>query len=220
MPPVYSQPQPRAASYSPPASASPPPPPPPPQPTQPTAYQPQPQMQPAASYGYGSEATVGVITLKKTKSLGRWDSYMGVITNQRFIFAQLTNEMMKAAAQQSRDQAKAEGKGFWGQWSDQLKGTFSYGRRYFTMQPEAIIAETPGNFALYNNTISEIKLSDKYTREDQMIYEFDVHIYSNVGKYDFVMDQNSDYVKVLKQVYGERVKTPLMYFNKGINIKF
>jgi hypothetical protein len=49
------------------------------------------------------------------KSLGRWDTFTGVVNSQRLIFAQMTNEMIKAAAQQSRDQAKAEGKGFWGQ---------------------------------------------------------------------------------------------------------
>ena len=71
----------------------------------------------------GGETTVGVILFRKPKSLGRWDTYTGVVTSQRLIFAQMTNEMLKTAVQQSRDQAKAEGKGFFGQWSDQLKAT-------------------------------------------------------------------------------------------------
>lgn len=205
--------------YSPPSYSAPPPPPPPPM--QPSMYQQPPQVQPAPSApSYGSEAVIGVIMLKKPKSFGRADACTGVLTNQRFIFAQLTSEMFTAAAQQARDQAKAEGKGFFGQWGDQLKATFAYGQRYLRMQPDAIIAETPGNFALYNNTISEIGLSDKYYREDQAIYEFDVHIHSTAGRFDYVMDQNSDYVRLLKQVYGERVKTPLLYFNKGVNIRF
>jgi hypothetical protein len=97
---------------------------------------------------------VGVILLRKPKSLGRYDTYSGVLTNQRVIFAQMTSEMLTRAAQEARDQAKAEGKGFWGQWSDQLKGTFGYTKKYLTMPPQAILAETPGNFALNNNTIN------------------------------------------------------------------
>src|SRR5450756_1321745 len=94
----------------------------------------------------GGEATVGVILFRKPKSLGRWDTYTGVVTSQRVIFAQITSEMLKAAVQQSRDQAKAEGKGFSGQWSEQLKATWGYSQRYLTIPPQAILAETPGNF--------------------------------------------------------------------------
>jgi hypothetical protein len=78
--------------------------------------------------GLGSEFTAGVIVFKKPKSLGRYDTYTGVVTNQRLIFAQLTNEMISAASRESKEQAKAEGKGFWGQWSDQLKATFGYSK--------------------------------------------------------------------------------------------
>jgi hypothetical protein len=120
----------------------------------------------------------------------------------------MTSEMLKAAAQQSRDQAKAEGKGFFGQWADQLKGTFGYAKKYLTMSPSAILAETPGNFALDNNAISEVKLKERLIREDQQIYEFEVQIHSTAGKHKYIMDQNKDYVKLLKQVYGARVKAP------------
>jgi hypothetical protein len=180
-----------------------------------------PQIQPPTqASGANSEVVVGTIIFKKPKSLGRWDTYTGVLTNQRLIFAQMTNEMMKAASQQSREQAKAEGKGFFGQWSEQLKGFYGYTRRYLAMQPSVILAETPGNFALDNNTIREIKLKDKTTREDQGIYEFEVQIHSSTEKYEFIMEQNGDYTKLLKQVFGERVKTPFGYVSKTINIKF
>lgn len=50
--------------------------------------------------------------------------------------------------------------------------------------------------------------------------EFTVEIHSTVGKYEYNMDENSDYVELLKQVYGERVKMPFGYFSKTINIGF
>ena len=79
---------------------------------QPSPMPAQPQPMPQQS----GEATVGVIVFRKMKSLGRYDSYAGVVTTERMIFAQLTADMLNQAAQQARDQAKAEGKGFFGQW--------------------------------------------------------------------------------------------------------
>ena len=185
-----------------------------------SSSQPPTQMQPSTPVtATNSELVIGAIILKRPKSLGRWDIYTGVLTNQRLIFAQMTSEMMKAAVQQARDQAKAEGKGFFGQWADQLKGTYSFSQRYLSMQPSAVLAETPGNFSLDNNAINEIKLKEKLMRENQGIYEFEVQIHSSAGKYEYIMDQNNDYVKLLKQVFGERVKTPFGYISKNINIR-
>jgi hypothetical protein len=166
----------------------------------------------------GGEATVGVILFRKSKSLGRWDTYTGVVTSQRLIFAQMTNEMLKTAVQQSRDQAKAEGKGFFGQWSEQLKATWGFSQRYLTMPPQTILAETPGNFELYNNTISEIKVKLKRDSEGH-VHELEVEIHSTSGKYEFHIDENSDFTDLLKRVYDNRVKMPFGYFSKSINIK-
>jgi hypothetical protein len=166
----------------------------------------------------GGEATVGVILFRKPKSLGRWDTYTGVVTSQRLIFAKMTNEMLKTAVQQSRDQAKAEGKGFFGQWSEQLKATWGYSQRYLTMPPQTILAETLCNFELYNNTISEIKVKLKRDSEGH-VHELEVEVHSTAGKYEFHIDENSDFTDLLKRVYGDRVKMPFGYFSKSINIK-
>ncbi len=183
--------------------------------------QPSPRGQPhpaSAMPQFDGEATVGVILFRKPKSLGRWDTYSGVVTSQRLIFAQMTNEMLKVAVQQSRDQAKAEGKGFFGQWSEQLKATFGYSQRYLTMPPQTILAETHGNFELYNNAISEIKVKLKRDSEGQ-VHELEVEIHSTRGKYEFHIDENSDFTDLLKRVYGDRVKMPFGYFSKSINVK-
>jgi hypothetical protein len=73
----------------------------------------------------------------------------------------MTSGMVKQAAQMARDQAKAEGKGFFGQWSDEMQASFGFAKRYFSMAPSAILAETPGNFAVDNNTVSEVKIKRK-----------------------------------------------------------
>jgi hypothetical protein len=186
-------------------------------PIQQPAIQNQPQIPLLAS---GSETTLGIVIFRKPKSLGRYDTYTGVMTSQRLIFARLTDAMIAEAANQARNQAKAEGKGFWGQWSNQLKASFGYAKKYLVMPPDAIIAETPGNFALNNNTIIEIKVKPKFGQEDVPVQMLKVEIHSTSGKFEFEIEENSEYVKQLRQIYGERVKTPLGYFNKTINLKF
>jgi hypothetical protein len=176
------------------------------------------QPQPNAQQQNG-EPTVGVILFRRMKSMGRYDSYAGVVTTQRMIFAQLTADMLNQAAQQARDQAKAEGKGFFGQWGDQLRGTFGYTNRYLTMPPQTILAETAGNFAIYNNTISEIKIHLKGQHQNDGPREFEAEIQCSSGTYKYRMAENSEFTDILKRVYGERVKLPFGYFGKTVSIK-
>jgi hypothetical protein len=221
--PVVQRPQ----YYAPPAFSPPPPPPPPPPmepshqpppPMQPVTYLP-PQTQPTASApNYGSEPVVGAMIFRKPKSLGRYDSYTAVLTNQRLIIARLTDQMIVEAANQARAQAKADGKGFFGQWGDQLKSTFGYSRKYLTMTPEAILAETPGNFALFNNAISQIDIKRKFNQNENAMDMPKVEVHSTSGEFEYEIQEDSDYIKLLKQVYGDRVKTPFGYFSKTIHI--
>lgn len=162
-----------------------------------------------------TEPVLGVIVFRKPKSLGRYDTYSGVLTGQRVVFAQMTGDMLKDAVKQAREQAKAEGKGFFGQWGEQLKASASFASRYYSMEPSVALSETPGNFALGTNTISEIKLKLKDYGDQSNQREFEVEFKGSSGKYKFRMDENHDYLKVLKNVFGDRVKTPSGYFSKG-----
>jgi hypothetical protein len=209
------------------SSSFPPPPPPPPSapPSNPTPSYPAPQAinpgspPPAISTG---DSVMGALLLRKPKSLGTYDSFTGVVTNSRIIFAQMTSGMVKQAIQQARSQAKAEGKGFWGQWSEQLKASFGYTQRYLNMDPSVALSETPGNFMVSNNAISEIKLHLKNINKGQtqaQLHEFELEIKSASGKYKFRMEERDDYVRLLKQVYGEKLKMPFGYFSSH-GVKF
>jgi hypothetical protein len=101
-----------------------------------------------------------------------------------------------------------------------MKASYGFSQRYFSMAPQAILTETPGNFAVDNNLTSEVKIKIKDTMSNGQVYrsEFEMEIHSSQGKYEFIMDQRNDYIKLLKQVYGERVKMPFGYFSRDINI--
>jgi hypothetical protein len=187
----------------------------PPEPTPIVTAPPQPA--PTTPAATNAEKVIGVILLRKPKSLGRYDTYTGVITNVRFIFAQMTSDMVTDAAMQARDQAKAEGKGFFGQWGDQLKAAFSYTQRYLSMNPEAIVAETPGNFAVNNSTIGEIKLKESRNSQQN---EYTIEFKSAQGQYEFKMDERNEFESLLKQVYGDRVKMPFGHYSShGFKVK-
>lgn len=162
---------------------------------------------PAVVRGSELESVMGVMFLKKTKSLGRYDSFGGVVTNKRLILAQVTSDMLKDAINKARDQAKSEGKGFFEQWSEQLQASFGYIQKYLLMEPSAILSETPSNFAIDNSSIQEIKLNLKNIGQTKLKqYEFEIEIKSNKGKYQFRMDDKNEYVTLLRQTYGEKVK--------------
>jgi hypothetical protein len=102
-----------------------------------------------------------------------------------------------------------------------MKASFGYVQRYFSMAPSAILAETPGNFAVDNNMISEVKIKRREELRGGQVYRYylEMEIQSSQGKYEFTMDEANDYIQLLKQVYGERVKLPFGYFARGgVNI--
>lgn len=168
-----------------------------------------------------SETVFGVILLRKPKSLGRYDPYTGIVTAQRMIFAQMTSDMLKQASQTAKEQAKADGKGFWGQMKDQFSAWYYYSQKYLIMDPSAALSETLGNFAVNNNTISEIKIKLKeLDDENSSQRELEMKVDSTQGKYEFRLEEKDEYVNLLKQVYGERVKMPFGYLSSsGVRVK-
>lgn len=81
-----------------------------------------------------------------------------VLTRERIIFAETTSAMLKQSVADARDEAKANGKGFFGQWGAQLGAYGALAEGYLSMDPNAALAENPGNFALQESAIDKMKL--------------------------------------------------------------
>jgi hypothetical protein len=113
-----------------------------------------------------AEIVLGVIPEARMKTgLLKSETWVLVVTDQRLLGARVTDELMRYVVEQARAQAKAAGGGFLGQWGAQLKAGFALNQRYCAMAPAAILAETPGNWALYPGQVSAIKVEHK-TRGD------------------------------------------------------
>ena len=171
--------------------------------------QPMPPYQAAQAPQAGAappEAVCGVIPgafqRKGAFGLGQ-QSYALVLTNYRVIFAMQTNQMIQEQVRYARSEAKQEGKGFFGQWGAQLSASVTY---YQQKQPEAILAEQPGNFFIPHNQLRAVKFhvihnSDHSQSEYQM--EFDA-VTGKVGVLFNMIDQKKAQ-QALKQVLGDRV---------------
>jgi hypothetical protein len=126
---------------------------------QPAAAVAPPGPHPAASAAPGERvvAVIGNLTEVAGFMGVKSKTYTLVITDQRLIFARLTKERMNAIVAQARDEAKAAGKGFFGQWGAQLGSSFNYHELYSQMTPEEALAETPDNYAIDRSTIVSVK---------------------------------------------------------------
>ncbi len=153
------------------------------------------------------DEVIGIVPdMKKSKMLGlSYDSFTLVATTDSTIFAKVTNDVMKQVVKESREQAKAEGKGFFGQWGAQMKGFSRYAERYASMGAQAVLAENSANFAIPNSGIKSIKVKNKSrSDEDGFTNEWESTIHSDSGKLKFKTD--FDPKEHLQKIYGDRVK--------------
>lgn len=152
-----------------------------------------------------NENTVTVIgPLNKPKLMGLAnDSFTLIVTKDQSIFAKLTSEIMKKVAEEAKQQAKQEGKGFFGQWGSQIAGGMNYSQRYLNMDPGEILKENPANFSIPNSSINliEVKYRDNSDDDGASRSEWTISIHAHSHKLSFKC--NSDPKGELKKAYGE-----------------
>jgi hypothetical protein len=197
-PPRPSQPLPTPAPH--PVQERQPPAPPPPRPGQPL---PQPVNQAAVPPEVVCGVIPGAYQKKSAFSLSQ-QGFVLVLTNYRVIFAMQTSQMMGEHVSFARDAAKQEGKGFFGQWGAQLSASTKY---YQQKQPQATLAEQPGNFFILNNQVRQVKFHViPGGEEGQDEYRLDFESVTGKISVMFGMIDQKKAREALTQVLGERVK--------------
>ncbi len=149
--------------------------------------------------------------IKTAKAFSTPEAYNVAVTDYRCIFAKFTTELLKQAIAETSAQAKAEGKGFFAQWGDQLSVTLFYGDRYIGWPGEAVLAECPGNFAIEFTQIRSITFREK--RRHQQPGQIIVRIYGEVtfettfGKTTYQIDSMPvDDIAAMRGVMGNIVR--------------
>jgi len=144
-------------------------------------------------------AVIGGLTLVGGFMGLKQKAYTLIITERRLVFAEITKEKATAAVNAARDQAKAEGKGFFGQWGAQIASAGSYNDAYWRMSPDAALAETPGNWAIERSQFQGAKfrtgMSDENTQTPDVLT-----IKASTGKWKFNV---SGSLSALKKTFKE-----------------
>jgi hypothetical protein len=110
-----------------------------------------------------------------------------VLTPQRMLFALLTNRMMNEAVTAARDEAKSQGKGFFGQWAAQLAWLGVIARQYQGMTAEAILAQNRDNWAISNSQVRRVRLRNVTVDEENARSELQMIVETTGGKFKFVL---------------------------------
>lgn len=157
-----------------------------------------------------SEEIVGVIPAVRRKT-GVFSSktYSLVATNRRLIFAELTNKMLKQAAEDAIRESKEQGKGFFARTAATATSSQRIYNRYRQMTPEEILEETPGNYAIEYRDISSIKIRHGMFREEQGQYDNDeMHIKTNREKIKCIFEYSNsrEAKKLLRGLLGKIVR--------------
>ena len=144
-----------------------PPTPPPPAPNQPPRRTGPAPAAPPAPVQAQREPILGIVAVGKQKGMlaMRLDFYSMIVTPSRLVFAYVSPQLQKTAVKQAREQAKAQGKGFFGQWGAQLAWLGVLHEQYRRMAMEAILAQYPGSFALQRHQIQKVRYRDHYDQD-------------------------------------------------------
>ncbi|MBF4482247.1 MAG: hypothetical protein IS489_02810 [Dehalococcoides mccartyi] len=152
------------------------------------------------------EKILGVVPdFKKSKPLGKRDTYSLVVTDQSFIFALMTSQMLKDAAAEAQKKGKESGKGFFARWGDQIRSGFTLYKKYYNMPAESILDESKGNFQIWLSDISKVTVSKNTGGEDQVDIT-EIKIETAGGKEEYFIDGSSkEMTGLFEAVLGDKL---------------
>lgn len=140
--------------------------------------------------------------LRKRKIFSN-ESYSLIVFKNETIFAKLTSKILNEDVKKAKEKAKAEGKGFFGQWGAQMGASFNYEKRYQNMSYNDIVNETQGNLVFNNDLISKIKIRRFDVPENARSY-YHVDIIISGKKYKFRSNINP--TSLFKSAFKDKVK--------------
>ena len=165
-----------------------------------------PQTQPASA----QETVIGVIPggMRRSGFMGlKMEAFVIVLTTSRILFAAQTSEMMKANIQRARDQAKQQGKNFFGQWGAQFGA--NSGEEYLCKSPQFILAEQPTNFYINADQLRSIHLWESQSSDENSVnstYYIEFEIPGGKHKFSFNALNIREQKRRLQQFYGNIVR--------------
>ncbi len=132
-----------------------------------------------------------------------------MVTNRRIIFARLTPAIQKQAVDA---QVKEQGGGFLKRMAVAATSGFTMHKRYLTMDPEAIVTETPENWWVDAPGVSQVTVTQGRWETDhdnhQWQNDHQLVIVTQQGKFAYTFKplmNAADAANLLAQVFGGMV---------------
>ncbi len=185
------------------------PPAPPNQPQETPVTQGQAPRQPAGVQS--GEKILGIIPAMRRKTgLFSSKTYSLLVTDRRILFAELTAQMLNQAAKDAAAEAKAQGKGFFARAADTMKSNQRIYQKYWQMNLQDILAETPGNYSIEHRDITSIKIRHGMFNEEQGQHDKDeMHIKTTREKMKLIFEHDNtsrNAKKLLRELLGKVVR--------------
>jgi len=139
------------------------------------------------------------------------DTYSLIVTPSRLVFAHLDKPTMNAFVQRAKVEARAQGKGFLGQWGAQLGWMALLDRDLRAATPDQILAHSPKSFSLPHHSVSRVRVRRKTGAEGDTITHVTLVIDASSGKHRFQIPTTTrvtvrDLKRRLSRVLGNRVR--------------
>ncbi len=108
------------------------------------------------------EPIVGIISIqRRTGFMGMGtETFNMIVTPLRLAMVAVSNETMKEAVNAAREQARAQGKGFFGQMGAQMAWMDVLFARYRAAPVDVTLAQNPGSFVILNQEVRSVRLKD------------------------------------------------------------
>ncbi|MFW6047766.1 MAG: hypothetical protein ACOC87_00525 [Candidatus Natronoplasma sp.] len=136
-------------------------------------------------------------------------SYTMIVTDQRLILAELTNELMKKEHQKNMRRSEEEGKGFLRKLKSSMSSSFKFHHRYHDMDPVKILNENPNNYEIRLSDIKSTKLrTGAYHPDSGKAPTHKMIIKWNGGKEKFTFErmEPKQVQEILIQVLGSKAR--------------
>lgn len=163
-----------------------------------------------------AEPIVGIITLQRRKGFmgASVETFSMLVTPGRLAMVLVSNQAMKDAVVAARDQARAEGKGFFGQVGAQMGWMNVLYRQYQETPVDVSLVQSPGSFVILNQEIRSIQVKDPAiiqiglaaTREDNDKTEMTIETGTGKQKWELVNMKAKEARQILQQTLGGVVR--------------
>ena len=156
-----------------------------------------------------NEQVVGVIpNVSLKKGLFRSELFTFVVTNRRLIAAKWSKQIYKQEVDKRKREAKQEGKGKLKQLFAAAGTMLAFADRYLTMNPDEILQETMGSFAVEPSTVQKVKFKPGYFDQNNDTETLStLLLFTTNGKLKFSFNSSNDIAvqKLLPPLLGRKL---------------